>query len=136
MAERSSLTPAGSPGVLLDLNKNPRVLNDLIGFARNIVDSKLDWTRKLQNMRITASMKEEIMYAVSHARGYADIFDWVERDRERAKRIKEQCIVDDSSKHGIVMLLPFLESSRVNHLYLIARESKGMAEKSASRLRS
>jgi len=46
-------------------------------------------------MRITASMKEEMMYALSHARGYADIFDLVQRDRERAKRIKEQCIVDD-----------------------------------------
>ena len=35
------------------------------------------------------------MYAASHSRGYADIFDWVEPDRERAKRVKEQSIVDD-----------------------------------------
>ena len=40
-------------------------------------------------------MKEEMMYAALHPRGYADIFDWVESDRERAKRVKEQCIVDD-----------------------------------------
>jgi hypothetical protein len=35
------------------------------------------------------------MYALSHARGYADIFDWIEPDRERAKHVKEQGIVDD-----------------------------------------
>ena len=35
------------------------------------------------------------MYAITHARGYADIFDWTEADRERAKRVKEQSIVDD-----------------------------------------
>lgn len=35
------------------------------------------------------------MFAVLHERGYADIFDWVEPDRERGKRIKEQSIVDD-----------------------------------------
>jgi len=40
-------------------------------------------------------MKQEMMYAALHQRGYADIFDWVERDRERAKRVKEQGIVDD-----------------------------------------
>src|SRR6266540_6300628 len=46
-------------------------------------------------MQITANMKQEMMYAALHQRGYADIFDWVERDRERAKRVKEQGIVDD-----------------------------------------
>ena len=46
-------------------------------------------------MQITAKMKEEMMYAALHQRGYADIFDWVEPDRDRAKSVKEQCIVDD-----------------------------------------
>jgi hypothetical protein len=46
-------------------------------------------------MRITASMKDEMMYAALHQRAYAAIFDWVQPDRERAKRVKEKCIVDD-----------------------------------------
>jgi len=46
-------------------------------------------------MRITASMKEEMMHHALRARGYADIFDWVQPDRERARCVKEQCIVDN-----------------------------------------
>lgn len=42
-----------------------------------------------------STVKNPIMYALSHARGYADIFDWTEPDREHAKQIKEQCITDD-----------------------------------------
>jgi hypothetical protein len=46
-------------------------------------------------MRITPTMIQEMMYDALHQRGYADIFDCVQRDREYAKRVKEQCIVDD-----------------------------------------
>ncbi|MFZ3375302.1 MAG: hypothetical protein WA183_07095, partial [Chthoniobacterales bacterium] len=52
--------------------------------------------RIFEEVSITGSnLKDQLMFAVLHARGYADIFDWVEPDRERAKRIKEQGIVDD-----------------------------------------
>lgn len=43
----------------------------------------------------SGNLKEQLIYALSHSRGYADIFDWTEPDREQAKRTKEQGIVDD-----------------------------------------
>jgi hypothetical protein len=42
-----------------------------------------------------SNLKDQLMFAVLHERGYADIFDWAEPDRECAKRVKEQGIVDD-----------------------------------------
>jgi hypothetical protein len=42
-----------------------------------------------------SNLKDQLMFAVLHARRYAGIFDWAEPDRERAKRVKEQGIVDD-----------------------------------------
>jgi hypothetical protein len=59
-------------------------------------------------MRITASMREAMMYAALHTRGYADIFDWVEPDRERAKRVKEEGIVDDFLEARYRDASPFL----------------------------
>jgi hypothetical protein len=44
-----------------------------------------------------SNLENEIMYQVTHARGYADIFDWndPDGDRERGKREKEQSVVED-----------------------------------------